>query len=115
MKLDFNKINEVVSAEIEWHKYNDCILNDIEFNEVTKNFIEEIIIEYQDGIAENKLNLFVNNNENDEFLKKILEKFPNKDNKFYHDINACLGDIHGITELINDIFKLKVCKNISVD
>lgn len=115
MKVDFNKINKVVSAKIEWHKYNDCFLNDIEFDEVTKNFIENIIIEYQDGIVEKKLNLFVNSNENDEFLKEILEKFPDKNNKFYNDIDSCIGDIHGITELINDIFKLKVCKNINID
>ena len=115
MNLDFNKINEVVGANIDVHKYNDCFLNDVEFDEDTKNFIEDIIIEYQNGIVEKKLNLFVNSNENDKFLRKILKKFPDRNNKLYSDINSCLGNIDCITDLINDIFKLKACKNISVD
>ena len=115
MKIDFNKIDNVISAQVESDKYNNCYLNEIEFDETSKKFIEDIKLDYQHAIETKKINLFLNTTENDEYFKKILEKFPDKNNKFYADIFSCIGNIYNSIELINDVFKLKVCKNININ
>lgn len=115
IKIDFCKIDKVISAEIESHKYNDCFLNYIEFDDTTRKFIEDIILEYQDGIATKELDLFNNTNKNDEFLKNILKKFPDKNNKLYYDINSCIGNSNNYSIIANDFFKLKVCKDINIE
>lgn len=108
-KINYHMIDYVINISASADEFKK-----IEFEPITKKFVEDLIYTYDCLLADNKIGEGVDIETNGNNINILLNMFDNKNSLLYKSIESCRNNYNNFKDLNNYMFKLGACNDVLI-